>query len=145
MIELTRRYQFSASHRLHSSRLTEEENRRLYGKCNNPHGHGHNYVLEVRVRGPVDAQSGCAGRLAVLDRLVRERVLEAFDHRNLNTQVEEFRGDLVPTTENLARVIRQRLSAAWPQAFPGGWPRLKKIRIAETERNIFELDGTDDQ
>ena len=141
MIRVTRRYEFSASHRLHAAGLSDEENWRLYGKCNNPFGHGHNYVLEVSVRGPVDARSGRAVDPAALDRLVGERVLQAFDHKNLNEQIEAF-DRIVPTTENLGLLIHARLKQAWPGAFPGPWPQLEKVRIAETERNIFEVDET---
>ena len=138
MIRVTRRYEFSASHRLHVPGLPEDENQRLYGKCNNPFGHGHNYVLEVSVRGPVDERSGRAVDPAALDRLVRERVLQVFDHRNLNEEVETF-SRLVPTTENLGLLIHERLKQSWTGAFPGAWPQLEKVRIAETERNIFEV------
>jgi 6-pyruvoyltetrahydropterin/6-carboxytetrahydropterin synthase len=136
MIRLTRRYEFSASHRLHSKQLDETANRQIYGKCNNPFGHGHNYVVEVSVKGRVDPQTGLAVELEALDNLVKRTVIERIDHRNLNEEVSEF-GSLVPTTENLAVVIDQRLRSAWPADFP----RLEKIRIAETERNIFELNG----
>ena len=138
MIRVTRRYEFSASHRLHASGLPEEENRRLYGKCNNPFGHGHNYVLEVSVRGPVEERSGRAVDPAALDLLVRERVLSAFDHKNLNEEIELFHR-VVPTTENLGLLIHERLKQGWSSVFPAGWPELEKVRIAETERNIFEV------
>lgn len=140
MIHVTRRYGFSASHRLHTPTLSEEENRLLYGKCNNPFGHGHNYVLEVSVRGPVDARSGRAVDPTELDRLVQERVIAELDHKNLNEQIEEFQR-IVPTTENLGLLIHARLQRAWPGVFPGQWPRLEKVRIAETGRNIFEVDA----
>ena len=90
MIRLTRRYRFSASHRLHADGISEAENRALYGKCNNPHGHGHDYVLDVSLRGRVDGETGRVADVAALDRLVRERVLEAFDQRNLNAEVAAF-------------------------------------------------------
>jgi 6-pyruvoyltetrahydropterin/6-carboxytetrahydropterin synthase len=138
VIRVTRRYQFSASHRLHSPSLSDQDNRRLYGKCNNPFGHGHNYVLDVSVRGPVDERSGRAVDPAALDRLVRERVIAAFDHKNLSAEVETFRRQ-VPTTENLGLLIHQRLKQNWHTVFQGGWPQLEKVRIAETERNIFEV------
>jgi len=138
MIRVTRRYAFCASHRLHAPGLAEEENRRLYGKCNNPFGHGHNYVLDVSVRGPVEERSGRAVDPAALDRLVREQVLNSLDQRNLNEEVETFL-DVVPTTENIGLLIHQRLKQNWRSVFPGDWPRLEKIRIAETERNIFEV------
>ena len=138
MIRVTRRYEFSASHRLHAAGLTEEENRRLYGKCNNPFGHGHNYVLEVSVRGPVEARSGRAVDPVALDRLVRERVMREFDHKNLNEEIDAFQR-VVPTTENLSLLIHDRLKRGWRSVFPGPWPELEKVRIAETERNIFEV------
>jgi 6-pyruvoyltetrahydropterin/6-carboxytetrahydropterin synthase len=137
-MRVTRRYEFSASHRLHAPDLSEEENRRLYGKCNNPFGHGHNYVLEVSVLGPVEPRSGRTVDPEALDTLVRERVLRAFDHKNMNEQIELFRR-VVPTTENLGLLIHQRLKEGWSSVFPGQWPELEKVRIAETERNIFEV------
>ena len=140
MIRVTRRYEFSASHRLHAPGLTDEENHRLYGKCNNPFGHGHNYVLEVSVRGVVDPHSGRAVDPAALDQLVREKVIRAFDHKNLNEQIEAFE-HLVPTSENLGLLIHKRLEQGWTGMFPGPWPRLEKVRIAETARNIFEVNG----
>jgi 6-pyruvoyltetrahydropterin/6-carboxytetrahydropterin synthase len=137
---VTRRYEFAASHRLDSPRLTAEENRELYGKCNNPYGHGHNYVVDVSARGPLDRVSGQAVNTLVLDALVNRTVVSAFDHRNLNEEVLEFE-QLVPTTENLAVEICRRLKHEWSTAFPGEWPRLEKIRIAETDRNIFEISA----
>lgn len=128
MIRVTRKYRFSSSHRLHTPALTDEENRRTYGKCNNPFGHGHNYTLAVSVAGRPN--------IRVLDDLVQEQVIQAFDHRNLNTQVPEFAGGtLVPTSECLAVVIRQRLEKAWPQGFPA----LDRVYLEETKNNKFEL------
>jgi 6-pyruvoyltetrahydropterin/6-carboxytetrahydropterin synthase len=138
LFRVTRRYAFAASHRLHSGQLDDEENRRIYGKCNNPYGHGHNYSIEVSARGPADDSTGLAARISVLDDLVKREVLAPFDHRNLNIDTDAFR-DSVPTTENLAFEIGRRLKRNWRAAFPGEWPKLEKIRIAETERNIFEL------
>ena len=138
MIRVTRRYRFCASHRLHASVLGDEENRRLYGKCNHPHGHGHNYEVEVSVRGPVDQRSGRAVDLDALDGLVRKEMLEPFDHRNLSAEFECFR-QVVPTSENLGEEICRRLKRKWASQFPGKWPRLEKIRVAETSRNIFEV------
>ena len=143
MIRVTRRYEFSASHRLHAPALSGEENRRLYGKCNNPFGHGHNYLLEVSVRGPVDPRSGRAVDPAALDELVRERIIRAFDHKNLNEEIETFQR-LVPTSENLGLLIHRRLRQGWHGVFPGEWPQLEKVRIAETPRNIFEVRGNHD-
>ncbi len=138
MFLVTRRYFFAASHRLYSPRLSEEENRRIYGKCANPYGHGHNYSIEVSARGPADERTGVALRLADLDGLVHRQVLEPFDHSNLNLDSAAFE-ERVPTTENLAREIGRRLKRGWSAAFPGEWPKLEKIRIEETARNIFVL------
>jgi 6-pyruvoyltetrahydropterin/6-carboxytetrahydropterin synthase len=138
VFRVTRRYAFAASHRLHSTQLTDEQNQRIYGKCNNPYGHGHNYAIEVSARGPADESSGLAIRIPVLDDLVRREVLMPFDHSNLNLDTSAF-CDSVPTTENLAFEIGRRLKRSWSDAFPGEWPKLDKIRIAETGRNIFEL------
>ena len=139
---VTRKYRFSASHRLHAPALGDAENRTLYGKCNNPFGHGHNYEIAVTVRGPVEAQSGRVVDPELLDGLVRRQVLEPFGHSNLNMDTDAFRG-VVPTSENVAVEICRRLKRHWSAAFPGAWPKLEKIRIAETERNIFEL-GADE-
>ncbi|HTP35046.1 MAG TPA: 6-carboxytetrahydropterin synthase [Candidatus Acidoferrales bacterium] len=138
MFRVTRCYEFSASHRLHSAHLNDEANRRLYGKCNNPFGHGHNYVIEVSVRGPADPATGRAVDTARLDALVRSRILQSFDHRNLNTEIAAF-ADAVPTSENLGYEICRRLKRNWKEVFPGEWPRLDKVRIGETPRNIFEI------
>lgn len=138
MFRVTRRYGFAASHRLHSDRLSEAENARVYGKCNNPYGHGHNYFLEVSARGPADQTTGLAAHLGDLDNLVKREVLAPFDHRNLNLDTDAFLGS-VPTTENLAREIACRLKRSWRKTFPGRWPELEKVRIAETDRNIFEV------
>jgi 6-pyruvoyltetrahydropterin/6-carboxytetrahydropterin synthase len=138
MFRVTRRYQFAASHRLHAPQLSEEENRELYGKCNHPYGHGHNYVVEVTARGPLDGSTGRAVDPAALDELVRRQVLARFDHRNLNAEVPVFQG-CVPTSENLAREICRGLKEEWSAVFPDEWPKLEKIRIGETSRNIFEI------
>jgi len=137
LIRLTRRYRFSASHRLHSPRLSDEENRAIYGKCNNQHGHGHNYVLEVSVRGPVEPETGRAADIAALDSLVHREIISAFDHRNLNADVPDF-ADAVPTTENLVAAIERRLRRVWSTVFPGEWPELDRIRVQETRRNTIE-------
>jgi 6-pyruvoyltetrahydropterin/6-carboxytetrahydropterin synthase len=137
-MRVTRRYRFAASHRLHSAAFTELENRELYGKCNNPYGHGHDYVLDVTAAGPVDPGSGQVVHLPSLDRLVSERVLRDFDHRYMNTDLAEFNA-LVPTSENIMRVIENRLIAHWSEVFPGEWPLLEGIRLRETKRNFFEL------
>ena len=132
-IQLGRRYRFSASHRLHNAHLSEARNRELYGKCNNPHGHGHNYVLEIAVSGPVDAATGMIANLADLDTFVEKNVLADYDHKSFNDDVATFR-DVVPTTENLCIDIFQRLKS-FPQA------TLERIRVAETGNNSFEYAG----
>ena len=142
MTRVTRRYRFAASHRLHSNGLSEPENQELYGKCNNPFGHGHDYILEVSVTAPIDARSGQVVNVTALDRLVKTEVLSDFDHGYFNADVPEFARDLVPTSENILRVIETRLSANWRKAFPGDWPRLDRIRLQETKRNRFELRTT---
>src|SRR4051794_2832323 len=116
-MKLTRRYRFSASHRLHAPQLTNEDNRQIFGKCNNPYGHGHNYALEVTVNGPVDPATGCVVNLQSLDSLVNDRVLARYDHRNLNTDIPAFTS-IPPTTENVTSEIRRDLAGAWPAAFP---------------------------
>jgi 6-pyruvoyltetrahydropterin/6-carboxytetrahydropterin synthase len=141
-MRLTRRYRFCASHRLHSAALSDGENARIYGKCNNPYGHGHNYAVEVSVRGPVDAATGLVADLQALDALVERQVTGAFDHQNLNTLPEFKRA--VPTSENLGLEIHRRLAAHWDGAFPGGTPALDRVRVEETERNIFEI-GTNQE
>jgi 6-pyruvoyltetrahydropterin/6-carboxytetrahydropterin synthase len=125
-----RRYLLSASHRLHADALTAEENRAAYGKCNNPHGHGHNYVIEVLVGGPVDADTGMVMNLVNLDRVVNEQVVERFDHRNLN--LDPAFESKVPTTENFSLVLVEILRDALPEG------SLEHVRIEETENNFFE-------
>ena len=132
-MRLTSRYRFSASHRLDTPALTPEENRKLYGKCNNPHGHGHDYLLEITVDGPVD-QDGQEVNRQALDAVVRERVLARLDHKNLNVDIPELEGS-VATTENLATVVEGALAEGW--TLPA---RLAKVRISETARNTFELE-----
>lgn len=132
-VALGRRYHFSASHRLHNAQLSDEENCRIYGKCNNPYGHGHNYILEVTVTGPIDAATGMIANLADLDAFVEREVLDAFDHKSLNDDVQAFR-EKVPTTEYLCIEIYRRL-----KAFPVA--RLVRIRVEETANNSFEYSG----
>lgn len=132
-IDLGRRYHFAASHRLHAQTLSAAENRRVFGKCNNPYGHGHNYTVEVLVSGDVDAATGMIANLADLDAFVRREVIEPFDHRSLNEEVPAFR-DAVPTTENLCIEIFQRL-----KSFPDA--RLERVRVGETGKNSFEYAG----
>ena len=134
-LTLHRRYAFAASHRLHSPQLSEDENWRAYGKCNNPYGHGHNYILEVAVSGPVDPETGMIANLADLDGFVERQVLDAFDHKSLNEEVPAFR-EQVPTTENLCIEIFERL-----KSFPHA--NLERVRIEETSNNSFEYAGND--
>lgn len=134
-LTLTRRYSFAASHRLHNAALSDEENRRIYGKCANPFGHGHNYTVEVTMSAAdgklLDEATGMIVNLADLDAFVEREVIEPFDHRNINEEVAEFR-KVVPTTENLCREIFNRL-----QRFP--LARLERVRIEETSKNSFEM------
>jgi 6-pyruvoyltetrahydropterin/6-carboxytetrahydropterin synthase len=132
-VEMGRRYRFSASHRLHNANLSDAVNRELYGKCNNPHGHGHNYVLEVAVSGAVGAETGMIANLADLDAFVEKNVLADYDHKSFNDDVAAFR-DVVPTTENLCIDIFQRL-----KTFP--LAKLERIRVEETGNNSFEYAG----
>ena len=132
-IELGRWYRFSASHRLHSPHLSEEENCRVFGKCNNPYGHGHNYLLEVSMSGDVNPATGMIANLADLDAFVERQVLEDFDHKSLNEDVPAFLGK-VPTTENVCIEIFQRL-----KTFPHA--KLERIRVQETGNNSFEYAG----
>jgi 6-pyruvoyltetrahydropterin/6-carboxytetrahydropterin synthase len=120
----------SASHRLHAGTLTPEENQAAYGKCNNPHGHGHNYVIEVLVGGPVDRETGMVVNLAVLDEVVRNRVTDRFDHTNLN--LDPLFANRVPTTENLCRAVFGLLKGALRAG------ELEYVRIEETENNFFQ-------
>ena len=142
MFRVTRRYHFSASHRLHSFRLSDEENRQVYGKCNHPYGHGHDYTVEVSVRGPVHEVTGQAVDTGALDRMVSREVLAPFEHRNLNEDVNSFR-EVVPTSENLAVEICRRLKRNWSTVFSGEWPKLEQVRIGETPKNTFEI-GADE-
>jgi 6-pyruvoyltetrahydropterin/6-carboxytetrahydropterin synthase len=130
---LTRRYMFSASHRLHSEAMSAEENRETYGKCNNPYGHGHNYVLEVTVSGPVDEQTGMVCNLVDLDGFVEREVLARYDLQNLNTW-PEF-ANHVPTTENLCVEIFQIMQQGFHLA------HLERVWIGETMMNSFEYAG----
>ncbi len=130
---VTRAYDFSAAHRLHSKCLSDEENRRVFGKCNNPAGHGHNYGLEVTLQGRVDERTGTAVDLGRLDAVVEERVLKVLDHRNLNQDLPEFAA-LNPTSEHLAQVI-------WGWLEPELGPALYRVRLQETARNVFEVYG----
>jgi len=133
-IRLTRVYRFSASHRLHLPQLSEEANQNLFGKCNNPHGHGHNYLLAITVQGEIDPVTGVVVDPVALDSLVEREVVTAYDHKYLNHDLPEF-ASMTATTENMAANIRDRLLGAWPARFPA----LAHIRVQETKRNVVEL------
>ena len=132
-LSLTRRYDFSASHRLHAPQLSAAENQRIYGKCNNPYGHGHNYIVELTVSGQVDEKTGMVCNLADLDSFVEREVLARFDHENLNT-LQEFAQE-VPTTENLCIQIYEIVHRGFPHA------HLERVRLEETMMNSFEYTG----
>ena len=129
---LSRRYRFSASHRLHTGSLDEGQNREVYGKCNNPHGHGHNYFVQVTFSGPVHPETGMVTNLADLDGFAREQLVERFHLQNLNTM--PCFSDKVSTTENLAVEV-YRIFSAYPHA------RLERVHIDETSNNSFEYSG----
>ena len=128
-----RRYMLSASHRLHTDAFSADENRAAYGKCNNPHGHGHNYVVEVLVGGAVEPETGMVVDLAALDESVRTKMLDRFDHANLN--LDAVFANCVPTTENLCRTVFGLLK----DALPAG--ELEYVRVEETESNFFQCFG----
>jgi len=130
---LTRRYMFSASHRLHNEEMSPQENIATYGKCNNPYGHGHNYALEITVSGPVDETTGMVCNLIDLDGFVERQILERFDQQNLNV-LPEFARD-VPTTENLCTTIYDILRRGFTPA------HLERVRMEETMMNSFEYAG----
>jgi 6-pyruvoyltetrahydropterin/6-carboxytetrahydropterin synthase len=130
---LNRRYLFCASHRLHSADMSAEENRDTYGKCNNPHGHGHNYTLEVAVSGQVDPATGMVCNLVDLDECVRKEILSRYDLENLNN-LQEF-AVTVPTTENLCIEVFEILQRTFTHA------HLERVRLEETMMNSFEYTG----
>lgn len=134
IVLLTRRESFAAAHRLHSEALSAEENLRLFGKCNHPHGHGHNYVLEVSLRGPVHPETGILFNLNDLKAILNDHVLAKVDHRNLNLDVAEFR-DMNPTAENIAIVIWRWLK---PTALGH---LLYEVKLWETEKNVAVYRG----
>ncbi len=154
MVHLTRRYRISAAHRLNNDALSADENARLYGKCNNPRGHGHDYALEVTVAGEVNPRTGMLMDIGVLDRLVEREILDRFDHKHLNLDVDNFR-DQVPTTENLCLEIYRLLAPNFPvwSVKPQDEPedtgredsatgaRLLRVRIEETPRNFIEYEA----
>jgi 6-pyruvoyltetrahydropterin/6-carboxytetrahydropterin synthase len=134
MVYLTRKAEFSASHFYHNPKLSPEENQRIFGKCNNPNGHGHNYTLEVTVAGEVDRNSGFVIDLKELKDLMNREVLESVDHRHLNMEVPEFRSQ-IPTTENLAIAIWNRLDGKLNGA------KLHRVRLYETDDLFVDVYG----
>ena len=134
MVYLTRRTEFSASHYYHNPEFTPEENQRIFGKCNNPHGHGHNYTLEVTVKGDVDRRSGFVVDLKELKEIMNREVVDGLDHRHLNMEVPEFKTQ-IPTSENLAIAIWQRLEPKLRVA------RLHRVRLYETPDLFVDFYG----
>lgn len=136
---LTRKYRFSASHRLHAATLSDGENKLVFGKCNNPYGHGHDYELEVTIHGSVNPRTGLIAPLFDLDRYVETRILSRFRNKNINLDVPEFE-QLVPTTENLALVVTRLLTSEWPLGREPRGANLARVHLQETGRNGFEVD-----
>lgn len=134
VVQLTRRMHFSASHRLHSKSLSEKENQALFGKCNRENGHGHNYCVEVHLRGPVDPKTGMVFSLSELKEILQNTVEKELDHRHLNLDVAAFR-DLNPTAENIAYVIWEMLEPRLPKGL------LYKVKLFETENNVATYRG----
>lgn len=138
MVYVTRTVEFNAAHRLHSIRLSDEENVRIFGKCNNPHGHGHNYELAVTVRGPLDEATGTVIDVGRFDEILQKEVVDRYDHRHLNYDLEEFQ-TVNPTSEELLRVIWKRLLPFFEH------PSLYRIRLVETSKNAFEYFGEEER
>jgi 6-pyruvoyltetrahydropterin/6-carboxytetrahydropterin synthase len=133
-VTVTRRLYFNAAHRVHNPALSDEENDRIFGKCNNPNWHGHNYTLDVSVRGRIDERTGYVLDLGKLKQIVREHVVNHIDHRNLNLDVEFMKG-VIPTSENI-------IVAIWNQLVPVLGPgRLVKLVLWETNNNYVEYTG----
>lgn len=128
---IIRKEHFNAAHRLHNPHWSDEKNREIFGKCNNPNYHGHNYDLEVKVIGFINEDSGYVMDAKILKNLIRELVVEKFDHKNLNLDTEEFK-NVNPTAENIAKVIFELLRGALPDELE------LKVKLYETERNIVE-------
>lgn len=134
-VAVIRKAHFNAAHRLHNPEWDEETNRKIFGKCNNPNYHGHNYDLEVKVIGEVDPQTGYVIDMKILKDMMEESVLQRFDHKNLNLDTEEFR-TLNPTAENIAIVIWDILRAQLPEKYD------LYIKLFETERNYVEYPAS---
>jgi 6-pyruvoyltetrahydropterin/6-carboxytetrahydropterin synthase len=133
-VSVYRKEQFNAAHRLHNPSWDEETNRRIFGKCNNPNFHGHNYQLVVSVRGHIDPDTGYVIDMKILSDIIDEEVKERYDHRNLNLDIPEFK-DTNPTAENIAVVIWQRIRARISERYD------LHVRLYETERNFVEYSG----
>lgn len=133
MVLLTRKIEFAASHLYNNPNFSAEENRRIFGKCNNPHGHGHNYTLEITVSGPVDQRTGMVCNLVDLDGFVERELLARYDRENLNV-LPEFAAN-VPTTENLCIQLFEKVQRGFPHA------HLERVRLEETMLNSFEYRG----
>jgi 6-pyruvoyltetrahydropterin/6-carboxytetrahydropterin synthase len=133
-VTVTRRLMFNAAHRVHNPALSDVENARLFGKCNNPNWHGHNYTLDVSVHGPIEARTGYVMDLGALKQLVEERVVGKIDHKNLNLDVDFMRG-LIPTSENIIVAIWRELEPALGPA------RLTRLVLWETPNNYVEYTG----
>lgn len=136
-LEITRREEFSAAHRLHNPALGEEENRRLYGICNNANGHGHNYAVEVTVRGPLPDGTGMVMDLNRLMVILKEELIDAVDHKNLNLDVP-FLAGIIPTAENVAVAFWKRIEPRISR-FEGA--RLERIRLYESRSNFVDYRG----
>ncbi len=143
MVHFSRRYRFSASHRLHTPGMSDEQNRATYGKCNNPFGHGHNYMVELTLAGPVAADTGFVVSLPALDALAQRELLDRFDHTHLNAHTA-FSADFLPSTENLAFELQRIFAREVPLLDPTGRLRLSNIRIEETGNNSFDLPSQSD-
>lgn len=133
-ITVTRRLRFNAAHRVHNPALSDEENQRLFGKCNNPNWHGHNYILDVSVTGPIDSTTGYVIDLGRLRDIVQREVIDKVDHKNFNVEVD-FMAGVIPTTENIVVAMWRVLE---PQVTPG---RLTRLVLWETHNNYVEYDG----
>ncbi|HEY5218467.1 MAG TPA: 6-carboxytetrahydropterin synthase [Gemmatimonadaceae bacterium] len=133
-ITVTRRFNFNAAHRVHNPALSDQENQTLFGKCNNPNWHGHNYVLDVSVTGEPDERTGYVMDLSLLKRIVETQLIEQVDHRNFNLDVDFMRG-IIPTSENIIVAFWQRIT---PLVAPA---RLVKLVLWETPNNYVEYDG----
>merc|ERR1712215_151123 len=136
LVYVTRRETFSSAHRLHSESLSEEENKEVFGKCNNKHGHGHNYVIEVTVAGHTDTTTGMVVNIAELKVWIKEKVLDVLDHKNIDMEVEYFKTGVVSTTENLAVFCWKQLVDVIPSP-----ARLYQVKLWETEKNIVTYRG----